>query len=78
MWKYRCPICGSMIEENTNKENVSRLMRHSHKCPNCGGSLYVNDKGSCVDLGEMLVRALELSTGIILSKEEVLSHYYEV
>lgn len=76
--QYRCPICGEVVEENFSKEKVTLLKRHSHKCPKCGGALYINDKGSCVDLGEMLVKALELGTGLILSKEEILSHYYEV
>ena len=53
------------------------MMRYSHKCPNCGGMLYVTDKGACIDLGEMLCRALEINTGIILTKSEALAHYVE-
>lgn len=77
MWQYRCPICGKLIEENVSKEKVKAIMRYSHRCPDCGGVLYVNDKGACLDLGEMLCRALEINTGIILSKSEALSHYVE-
>lgn len=78
MWQYRCPVCGKVVREDKSKADVTKIMRRSHKCPECGGTLYVSDKGFCVDLGEMLVRAFELNTGIILSKEEVLSNYYEV
>ncbi len=77
MWKYRCPICGKLVEENLPKEKVKSMMRYSHKCPDCGGMLYVADNGACVDLGEMLRRALEINTGIILTKAEALSHYIE-
>lgn len=78
MWRYRCPICKEVVtEENMNKESVEKIKRYSHICPKCGGTLYVHDSGRCLDLGEMLVKALELSTGIILSREEALSHYIE-
>lgn len=76
--KYQCPICGDQITENLEDGALAKMKRRSHKCPSCGGRLYMSDKGTFVDLGEMLVRALELGTGIILSKEEALSHYYEV
>lgn len=79
MWQYRCPICGKVNkEENMGKKEVMRLVTHSHKCPACEGRLYVTNSGSCVDLGLMLARALEIGTGIVLSKEEMLSHYYDI
>ena len=77
MWQYRCPICGNVNREDVPKEKVLSMMRYSHKCPNCGGMLYVTDKGACIDLGEMLCRALEINTGIILTKSEALAHYVE-
>lgn len=78
MWKYRCPICKEIIREDVQKDDVSRLMRHSHVCPNCGGKLYVKDTGACVDLGAMIMKALEINMGIVISKEDALKSYVEV
>ena len=77
MWRYKCPICGEKIVEKKDTKEVKALTGLSHKCPNCQGYLFIDDGGVPVDLGSMLVRALELSTGVIIPKEFALANYYE-
>ena len=77
MWRYKCPICGEKITEKKDSKDVKALTGLSHKCPNCNGYLFIDEGGEPVDLGKMLVRALELSTGVIISKELALANYHE-
>lgn len=71
-------MCGEIIKENKNREGVMKLRRLSHKCPKCDGTLYIDDTGAPIDLGAMIVKAMELSVGVVLPKEEALAHYIEV
>ena len=38
---------------------------------------FIDEDGVPIDLGRMLVRALELSTGAVISKDLALANYYE-
>lgn len=77
MWRYKCPICGEKITESKTIKDVKALAKSSHRCPNCNGKLFIDEDGVPIDLGRMLVRALELSTGAVISKDLALANYYE-